>query len=193
MSIAAWAEHHDVEARARGAALVSTGLGDLIAGHLLFGELAKWLNHPWASRLFLGSRTPLPSFSTPLQQALIRYCAFGPAANTGDVAFYERMLLSCPPDVRAACGVAMSDMDLWHAVAKLTVPTLVVAGARDRLTPPAHAKRITDALPCPAGLIELPDTGHMLPLERPRELATALSRLVAAPARTPGMAAARLE
>jgi pimeloyl-ACP methyl ester carboxylesterase len=73
-------------------------------------------------------------------------------------------------------------MDLWHALDNLTVPTLVVAGAHDRLTPPAHATRIADALPRPAGLIELPETGHMLPLERPRELATALSKLVAEPA-----------
>jgi pimeloyl-ACP methyl ester carboxylesterase len=182
MSIAAWAAHHDVEARATAAALVDTGLGDLIAGHRLFGEMAKWLNNTRSSRAFLGSRAPLPSFSSPLQHALIRYCAFGPAASTGDVAFYERMLITCPPDVRAACGVAMSDMDLWHALAKLTVPTLVVAGARDRLTPPAHATRIADALPHPAGLIELPETGHMLPLERPRDLAAALSRLVAEPA-----------
>jgi pimeloyl-ACP methyl ester carboxylesterase len=84
----------------------------------------------------------------------------------------------------------MSDMDLWHAVAKLTVPTLVVAGASDRLTPPAHAQRIANALPRPAGLLELPQTGHMTPLERPLELATALSGLVAEPAPTPGMAAA---
>jgi pimeloyl-ACP methyl ester carboxylesterase len=181
MSIAAWAVHHDVEARAGAAALVNTGLGDLIAGNLLFGQLAKWLNHPWTSRVFLGSRVRLPSFSSPLQEAVIRYCAFGPTASTGDVAFYERMLIACPPDVRAACGVAMSDMDLWHAVAKLTVPTLVVAGAGDRLTPPAHARRIADALPRPAGLLELPETGHMLPLERPHELAAALSKLVAKP------------
>jgi pimeloyl-ACP methyl ester carboxylesterase len=191
MSIAAWAEHHDVEARARAAALVNTGLGDLVAGHLLFGELAKRLNNTWTSRALLGSRAPLPSFSSPLQHALIRYCAFGPAASTGDVAFYERMLTTCPPDVRAACGVAMSDMDLWHALPRLTVPTLVVAGASDRLTPPAHATRIADALPRPAGLIELPETGHMLPLERPHELATALSRLVAEPTPTPGVGAAK--
>jgi pimeloyl-ACP methyl ester carboxylesterase len=190
MSIAAWAEHHDVEARARAAALINTGLGDLIAGHRLFGELAKSLNHSWSSRAFLGSRAPIPSFSSPLQQAVIRYCAFGSSATAGDVAFYERMLISCPPDVRAACGVAMSDMDLWHALAKLTVPTLVVAGARDRLTPPAHAQRIANALPHPTGLIELPATGHMSPLERPHEVAAALSRLVGEPAAAPDAAAA---
>jgi pimeloyl-ACP methyl ester carboxylesterase len=178
MSIAAWAEKHDPRLRARAAVLVNTGLGDLVTGHVLVPQIARFLNHPRASRLVLGSRVPVPAFSTPLQQAMIRYTAFGPGASRGDVAFYERMLVDCPPDVRAATGVALSQMDLWHAVASLTVPTLVVAGDRDRLTPPAHARRIADVLPDPADLVVLPDTGHMSPLERPRELCDAVTRLI---------------
>ncbi|HWE09836.1 MAG TPA: alpha/beta fold hydrolase [Solirubrobacteraceae bacterium] len=177
MAIAAWAEHHQPGEHAQAAALVNTGLGDLLASHLLFGELAKILNHPWAGRAFMGARLPVPPFSSPLQQAVIRYAAFGPDATPGQVAFYERMLMDCPVDVRAACGVALSDMDLWHAVANLTIPTLVVTGDRDRLTPPAHARRIAEELPQPVGLIELRDTGHMSPLERPAELGEALERL----------------
>lgn len=178
MSIAAWAEHHDPRARARAAALINTGLGDLISGHLLLPQIARFLNHPLASRAVLGSRAPVPPFSTPVQQALIRYSAFGPNATRGDVAFYERMLIDCPPDVRAACGVALSDMDLWHAVATLTIPTVVIAGESDRLTPPSHAQRIAEMLPEPAGLVELPATGHMSPLERPREVADVLEQLM---------------
>jgi pimeloyl-ACP methyl ester carboxylesterase len=178
MAIAAWAEHHDPRARVRAAAMINTGLGDLLSGHLLLPQLARFLNHPWASKAVLGARAPVPPFSTPLQQAMIRYAAFGPQASKGDVAFYERMLIDTPPDARAAVGVALSSMDLWDAVASITVPTLVIDGADDRLTPPAHARRIAEALPHPAGLLELSDTGHMSPLERPREVADALQRLV---------------
>jgi pimeloyl-ACP methyl ester carboxylesterase len=53
----------------------------------------------------------------------------------------------------------------------------VIAGDRDRLTPPAHSERIVAALPDPAGLIVLERTGHMLPLERPREVAEAIAAL----------------
>ncbi len=181
MSIAAWAEHHDVSARARAAALINTGFGDLIAGHLLLGGLAKRFESPIVTRFMLGSRTPLLPFSTPLQQAVIRHAAFGPTATRGQVAFYEQMLTATQPGARAAAGVALTDMDLWHAVARLTVPTMVVAGERDRLTPPAHARRITETLPHPAGLIVLPETGHMSPLERPQEVAAALIQLSARP------------
>lgn len=190
MSIAAWAGNHDVSARASAAALVNTGLGDLISGNRLFGELARWLNHPRLARAMLGSRAPLLPFSSPVSHALVRYVAFGPSATDGEVAFYERMLLDTPAAVRAACGVALSDMDLWSAVGGLTVPTLVIAGDRDRLTPPEHAQRIAEALPHPAGVIVLEQTGHMSPLERPREVADALGELIAATTPTTDTAAA---
>jgi pimeloyl-ACP methyl ester carboxylesterase len=186
MAIAAWAQDHPVSDRVSAAALINTGLGDLATGHLLLGEAAKRLNRP-ASRM-LGSRAPVPGFSSPVAHAAIRRAAFGPTATIGHVAFYERMLIDCRPDVRAACGIAMSDMDLWDAVARLTVPTLVVAGDGDRLTPPAHARRIAASLPVAAGLIELERTGHMSPLERPEAVARAIQGLVAQPSSLIGSA-----
>jgi pimeloyl-ACP methyl ester carboxylesterase len=178
MSVAAWAEHHPVSARVRAAALVNTGLVDLVTGHLLFGEVASRFNSKLAGRIFLGVSAPLPAFSSPVAHTLIRHAAFGPSADLAQVAFYERMLLSTLPHVRGACGRAMADMDLRHATARLDVPTLVVVGDRDRLTPPAQGQRIAASLPEPAGLIELEDTGHMSPLERPRELARAILELI---------------
>jgi pimeloyl-ACP methyl ester carboxylesterase len=190
MSIVAWAGAHDVTTQADAAALVNTGLGELVAGSLLFGEFARWMNHPRVGRAVLGIGAPLVPFSSPVSQALIRYAAFGPSATDGDVAFYERMLIDCPADVRAACGVILSDLDLWSAVAGLAVPTLVLAGDRDRLTPPEHGRRIAEALPNPAGLIVLEQTGHMGPLERPQEIVEALAELVDGAAPTAGAAAA---
>lgn len=180
MGIAAWADHHTVANRVSAAALINTGLVDLLTGHLLFGELAARFNSKLAGRLFLGVSAPLPAFSSPVAHAVIRYVAFGPSADPAQVAFYERMLLDTPPRVRAACGKAMADMDLQDATARLDVPTLVVTGDRDRLTPPAEARRIAASLPDPAGLIELEQTGHMSPLERPEELAAALLDLLSA-------------
>jgi pimeloyl-ACP methyl ester carboxylesterase len=177
MSIAAWAEHHEVRRRARAAVLTNTGLGDLLTGHVLLGDLAARYNNETLGRLFMSSRAPLPGFSSPIGHVVLRHMAFGPSAGAAEVALFERMLLSCPPHVRSACGVAMSNMDLHHAVERIDVPTLVVAGDRDRLTPAAHARRIAEALPDSAGLVELENTGHMGPLERPHELAELLAGL----------------
>jgi pimeloyl-ACP methyl ester carboxylesterase len=184
MSIAAWAEHHDVERRARAAALLSTGVGDLIAEQLLLPlpSIANAVNRAVSLYGFLGNQTPLPRFSTPLSYAAVRYIAFGRYASPAQIAFFERMLVTCPPDVRAKIGIAMSEMDLHEAVPRLTVPTTVLVGAEDRLTPPSHAQRIAEKLPHLERLIVLPETGHMTPLERPDEVTAALVELAAATA-----------
>jgi pimeloyl-ACP methyl ester carboxylesterase len=179
MAIASWAKRHDVRKHACAAALVNTGFSDMIADSQVLPQLSRFVGEPAVRRLFLGSGAPVPSFSSPLQHAAIRHLAFGPSATGGQVAFYERMLIACPPHVRAACGLAISDMNLQDAVVRVTVPTLVLAGEQDRLTPPSHAQRIARALPQLERLIELRETGHMSPLERPRELSAAVAELVA--------------
>jgi pimeloyl-ACP methyl ester carboxylesterase len=93
------------------------------------------------------------------------------------VAFFERMLVTCPPDVRADIGIAMSEMDLHHALPRLTVPTIVLAGADDRLTPPSHARRIAEMLPELRRLTVVENGGHMTPLERPDIVIQALAEL----------------
>ena len=181
MSIASWAEQHDVERRVRAAALLNTGVGDLVAEHLLLPlpGIAQALNRAIALRGFLGSQAPLPRFSTPLSYAAVRYIAFGPDASPAQVAFFERMLVTCPPDVRADIGIAMSEMDLHHALPRLTVPTIVIAGADDKLTPPSHARRIAEMLPQLRRLTVLEHAGHMTPLERPDVVIEALAELAA--------------
>jgi pimeloyl-ACP methyl ester carboxylesterase len=182
MSIAAWAEHHDVAARARAAALLFTGIGGLVGGQLLVHvpRFAQVLADPIARHGFFGPRAPLPRMSTPLSHAVVRYVTFGPTASPAQIAFFERMLVACPPDVRAESGLAMQTMDLYHALPQLTIPTLVMDGLDDRLTPPSHARRIAEELPNLQALVELPDTGHMGPIERPAEVASALRKLAGA-------------
>jgi pimeloyl-ACP methyl ester carboxylesterase len=187
MSIAAWAEHHDVERHVSAAALLNTGVGNLIAEQLLIPVpvLAQMLNRILPPSAFLGSHAPVPKFSTPISHQLLRYIAFGPAATPAQVAFYERMLVACPPDVRADVGIALTEMDLYHALPRLTVPAIVIAGANDRLTPPSHAERIAEALPNLRRLIVLPATGHMGPLERHGEISRALAELASEVAASP--------
>jgi pimeloyl-ACP methyl ester carboxylesterase len=50
---------------------------------------------------------------------------------------------------------------------KVTVPTLVVVGADDRLTPSAMAKSIADAIPG-AQLAVIPAAGHLSNIEQPK-------------------------
>lgn len=180
MSVASWAERHDVTERVSGVGMLCTGLVDLLTEHLVFRppRIPAAVFRP-ISAYVLGAPGTIPGVSPSLLDVVIRYVAFGPTAGPAQVAFYERMLRECPPDVRAATAAAMSNMDILHALSRLTVPTLVLAGTRDRLTPPSHARRIAAALPEPTDVIELPLSGHMAPLERPAEVSYHLRALAA--------------
>jgi pimeloyl-ACP methyl ester carboxylesterase len=178
MSIAAWAADHDVARRARAAALINTGMDGLISSSTLIPVVLPALVHGTvARRAFLGNPLPVPPVSTALSRSAIRYIAFGPRATPAQIVFFERMLVQCPVEVRVGAGVAMAELDLLSALERLTLPTLVISGDLDRLTPASHGARMAQALPDSAGLIVLPRTGHMAPLECPELLLGPLTEL----------------
>ncbi len=70
---------------------------------------------------------------------------------------------------------AMRDRpDSTPLLATITVPTLIVVGQEDELTPPANARAMLDAIPS-AALTTIAGAGHAAPLEAP----TAVSRVFA--------------
>ena len=69
---------------------------------------------------------------------------------------------------------SMQVMDLTPHLPAIGVPTTVIVGTRDTLTPVAHARRIAEAIP-KADLVVLPTRGHMLPFEDTDEVAEAIA------------------
>ena len=138
MSIVAWADQFDVRERAVGAALLFTGVFSLLADSTLIPvpALAALASRTPLAAATLAAPGPVPKLSTPLSAAAIKYVAFGPSASPAQIAFYERMLIACPPDVRTGVALRLADLDLRQALTRLNVPTLVMAGENDRLTPP---------------------------------------------------------
>jgi uncharacterized protein len=57
-------------------------------------------------------------------------------------------------------GFRVDDVSPVRAAADITVPVMVVHGAVDIETPPAHSARILAALSCPKRLILVPNAGH---------------------------------
>ncbi|WP_439654152.1 alpha/beta fold hydrolase [Streptacidiphilus melanogenes] len=92
--------------------------------------------------------------------------------------FAQLLLESTPVDVVAEFFPAFPTHDKTAALAVLRdLPTLVLAGTGDLLTPPAHSEAIAAELP-DAELEILPDTGHLLMLERPELVNARLARLL---------------
>jgi pimeloyl-ACP methyl ester carboxylesterase len=95
------------------------------------------------------------------------------------VDFLEQMIRSTPIDVIAEFYPALMTHDKSGALDVFArIPTLVMTGGGDRLTPPAHGNAIAAAVPG-SELIEIPEAGHVLMLEHPAEVTDALRRLVA--------------
>jgi pimeloyl-ACP methyl ester carboxylesterase len=69
-------------------------------------------------------------------------------------------------------------VDLAPLVAALDLPVTVVWGDDDPVAPPERARRLADTLPR-ARLVLVEGAGHLLPLERPAEVAHAIRDLVA--------------
>jgi pimeloyl-ACP methyl ester carboxylesterase len=77
------------------------------------------------------------------------------------------------PRVRYFDLVAWSRYDAAPRLGEIRVPTIVVAGADDRITPPAQAEQLQHGI-AGADLVVVADAGHLLPLEKPAELAKAI-------------------
>jgi 3-oxoadipate enol-lactonase len=68
-------------------------------------------------------------------------------------------------------------MDLTQQAARLTVPTLILCGSRDTLTPPTLSEQLHRLIPG-SRLSVLDGAGHMLLLERPDLVNEAMASFV---------------
>lgn len=81
-------------------------------------------------------------------------------------------------------GVIANDMracnalDLTQELQKISVPTLVICGAQDKMTPPASSEQIASGIP-DAKLLLIDGAGHMVMMEKTGEVNDALSKFCA--------------
>ncbi|GAA2546778.1 MULTISPECIES: alpha/beta fold hydrolase [Streptomyces] len=158
--------------------LCSTGSARLVAESTVL-PLRAGRVRTWLTRRVLGSRAPLGPV-TPLARRILTYGTMGPASTPEMVEACARIVHACPRTVRHAWSHVLDLLDLDHAVRELRVPTEIVAGAADRLTPPVHARSLAAALPNCLGVTELPGIGHMTPVEAPGPVTGKIRALVAA-------------
>ncbi|GHB18218.1 hydrolase [Streptomyces chryseus] len=156
--------------------LCSTGSARLVAESLVLPMRAGRLRTRF-TRAVLGARAPLGPV-TPLSKKILKYATMGPGAAPERVAQCARIVHACPRAARVAWSHVLGELDLGAGMRELTVPTAVLAGSADRLTPPVHAREIEAALPHSLGLTELTGVGHMTPVEAPEAVTAKLRELV---------------
>jgi pimeloyl-ACP methyl ester carboxylesterase len=92
------------------------------------------------------------------------------------VANVEAMLSAAPvPGIIGALMALAERPDSTHLLKAITIPTLVIVGADDVLTPQADAERIVKGIEG-AELVVIPDAGHLSNLEQPDRFTAAVER-----------------
>lgn len=76
-------------------------------------------------------------------------------------------LLRCPPEVLYGDFWACDRFDVTEEVSKIDVPTLVLCGEEDQLTPLGRAQDLARRIRT-STLDTIPDSGHMVMMEAPR-------------------------
>lgn len=190
MTIVAWAARHAASAkRCAAAALINTGIGELVAEAKVapMGARVAWVQAALGAG-FLTAPGRIPG--GPLGRRAVKHVALGQGASAGEVEFCMEMIRGCAAGARAGCGETLPGLDLWWSLEALGAPTAVVVGERDRLTPPGHGREIAKRLPCGLGVVELPGAGHMGPVEANGRVTEVIRGLVRSYAMAPEPVAA---
>jgi pimeloyl-ACP methyl ester carboxylesterase len=187
MSILALAEQHPelFGSRIVGVGLISTSAGGLATTTLGVPGLPGRLAHRAAPAL-LASLARFPSLvdrgrkaGSDIAFAATRRLAFtDPAVPDELVNFTDEMLSATPFEVVANFYPGFDNHNKLAALKPLGwVPTVVICGDGDLLTPAAHSREIAERV-LSAELVEVPGAGHMVLLDHALEVNQALLRMI---------------
>ncbi len=160
--------------------LVGVSLGGMIAQHIgiaaklrvlsltLLATASETPAGVWEPRLELLKREGL----TPLvEPTLSRW--FAPSTRARDPGLINEarlMIGATSVEGYAGCAAAVRDFHSTQELRRITAPTLLVAGEKDQSTPPSALEAIRQRI-AGSQIVILPDAAHLLPLERPSEVA----------------------
>ncbi len=150
---------------------------DLVRGLVLMDTAARIGNEAmWSDRIAAIRAGGIASIADAI---LERW--FTRAFRTGqatELAGWRHMLVRTPLDGYLGCCAAIADTDLVESTARLTLPTLAMAGAEDGSTPP-DLVRETAALIPGSSFHVITGAGHLPAIEQPAAVAALLSGFAA--------------
>jgi pimeloyl-ACP methyl ester carboxylesterase len=163
MAVQAFAIRHPdvVTERVAGLVLMSTSSHNLVSdARRVRGAIEKVVN--------LG-----PDVATFMRRRnfglLLANIGFGEDPHPSQVEATREMLAACDKATTREAVSALLHLDLMEGLQQLRVPTLVLVGTADALTPPRDSRRIAELVPN-ARLVEYEGGGHMLMYERTAEV-----------------------
>ena len=158
--------------RVAGVALLGAASSDLLRGAM--GSVTELLRprlgtFTTAARRVDRLRRAVLSSPADVSGAITRMTQFGPEAPRHLVDHIVSLAERAPSEVWTDGLAGLMEMDLRHALPRVSVPALVVVGEHDRVTPPATAVELVGGLP-DGRLVVVEHAGHMAMLEQPAEV-----------------------
>lgn len=167
---------HPAEARRHvaGLVLVATAAGPLVPGPAGFG-LASILALGAGRGLRFADKRGQGMFPIEDLAVWASRVAFGARPDRRDVELLRSMVTAMSPASMDGLLGPLLHFDVHHRLGEIDLPTRVVVGSRDVLTPPRMARALAQGI-AGAELTVLEGCGHMVMLERPRQLDELLER-----------------
>ncbi|MCX5043240.1 alpha/beta hydrolase [Aldersonia sp. NBC_00410] len=169
----------EVGNRIAGVALIATAASDLPDsgfGRFLHNPVISWFQAATrrAPRTVQGAKKVCCRVFAPV----IRAAEFGRSVNPRVVALANAMHNETPIETMASFLSEFMVYDESAALPALgAVPTIVLCGSVDLMTPPVHSVAMAAAIPG-AKLIDVTDAGHAVIMERPEVVAAAIGDLL---------------
>ena len=182
MTIMALAQHQpELFDRVCGALFVATSSGGLDTVTLGLPEMGPMLRAQIPRMLAFRSRTLSKRArrrAPIIERQVVRRFLFGRPMRLADAALTVDGIINSSSATMVGFYEDCMHHDRATGLKVLDgVPTHVLVGTRDVLTPPSHARRIAKHVEG-AVLTVVPDAGHMLPLERDELVSGVLIRLI---------------
>ena len=176
-------QYPDFAARIAGVALVATSAANIGSDILGFPSIvtrALFTVAPPILKLRGLSRAARNTRFPAVIEQVVRLGLYGPgAATAANRSRTARQVARSHPATTAALALALTGEDWTSSLETLsTIPTVILAGPKDALTPIAHSRALAAALPS-ARFVVYPGAGHMLPYEVPDEVAAEIAGLLA--------------
>ena len=157
--------------RVAGVILMGAASSDLLSGAM--GSVTELLRPKWgsfgaAARRVDRLRKAVLASPADVRGAVVRITQFGPDAPQALVGHVVRLAQQASSEVWTQGLAGLMETDLRQGLPRVDVPTVVIVGEHDRVTPPASAVDLAGELP-QGRLVVLEGAGHMAMLERPVE------------------------
>ena len=156
-----------------------------LCGHSMGGAIVLWIavNHPDRIQglILIGTGARLPVNLTLIEDladakvyaaAVDNICrwSFGLHTDPRLINTVKKQMLKTRPSVLQGDYRACDAFNISDQLDQVQVPTLIVVGEQDKMTPLRFSEELERGIQ-DADLVILPQTGHMLPLEKPQSTA----------------------